>query len=305
MPLDYRKGLFRLWFSVWAVTVFVICLAFGWGIVAFKIVAVFSAAIWTLWTLLIWIAAGFGKTAPPNFGRLVAILLLAALVYGGIELFERGLLADLSAAPTTTWQPPPEIAREERIQESSSLQRAREQLEKASEHADFARTRMPEILEAYPKNAKDREIDDDRARFSPRKIGEDDAKRRDRETGREFLVTCAKTWIRRKCARSLANSESDRGELYDTKAEMRARADEAERRAERKARIAREALMEQARLAREREEMATMLDLYPLYAGSENQRWCAQNHGVEFGPKNSIQREMQRECRRIRDNNRP
>ena len=78
MPLDYRKGLFRLWFLIWAVSAFVIFLMSGWGFVGFKFVAISSAAIWTLWTLLIWIAAGFGKVAPPNFTGLVAVLLLAA-----------------------------------------------------------------------------------------------------------------------------------------------------------------------------------------------------------------------------------
>jgi hypothetical protein len=222
MPLDYRKGLFRLWFSVWAVTVFVICLAFGWGIVAFKIVAVFSAAIWTLWTLLIWIAAGFGKTAPPNFGRLVAILLLAALVYGGIELFERRPLADLLAEPTTTSEAQSEIA------QKAERQLHYEQLVKRSESLS---TRTRKILEAYPKNAKDLDTDHpQRILGGVPYIGKDDARRRDPETGREFLVTCAKSWIRRECAWSLAREELERGELYDTKAEMRTRADAAERR---------------------------------------------------------------------------
>lgn len=111
----------------------------------------------------------------------------------------------------------------------------------------------------------------------------DDRIRRDPETAEEYLSRCSSGWIHRKCARQLALEEYKRGILLDT--------DEIDRRRVEARRQAKE----------ERAQRLSRQKLVDLYRGAGLiKRWCADNHGVEFGPADYVQVQMKEQCRLAR-----
>jgi hypothetical protein len=263
-------GFFRIWvvLSLVGFAALVIALdpTFGYGrdpialraqLARFGILAgAWTAVMWLIYAAIIWIASGFA--AAPGL-RLVPVLVMSGLCFvtvagswiwlGEVNRQHEEEGTEFAGAPL------PDLKEVEK--RTAEIEKRTAEIEK----------RTAEILLWYPSRSKDLEQEaaykDPQDAFyvggrEPRPPGFYDHLRRDPETGRDYLIGCAESWIRRKCSRALATEEFSRGEpMYDTATIERARIEAQRKRkeaAERNERIEAQRKREEAAERNERIE---------------------------------------------------
>ena len=182
--------------------------------------------------MIVWVAAGFGRTAPLAVRPAVAVigsLVLVSIVSATGVRREIALAAERQAkalAQAETETKAAEAAAREaaqideakrtRQQEAEAVAIAARQAEQARRREETERLRegrIKQILAAYPAAAQDLSQDDSLlgALAPPPPWGAFDGERKTPETNGEYLVRCSSVWIRRKCAAALADVEIRRG----------------------------------------------------------------------------------------------
>jgi len=148
-----------------------------------------AAACWGLYGLSLWVVAGLGAIAPVAWRPLAATLL--SLV--GVSF---ALLVAAAAVDVTEDRKPPEPTTHQFSLEEMDALLAKE-----------TQAKIDRILQTYPSGAEDLERD---LGSRPRSFGSDDNSRRTPESADEYLVDCAKRFVRRKCAAEVVDVQERR-----------------------------------------------------------------------------------------------
>jgi hypothetical protein len=205
MAVAWRRGFFRLYLIV------SILISGGLAIggltsappdlfMGLATAAMVAAALWTVYGAAVWVVVGFGGTGPLALRPLVATLALlmvsalAVLVAAGVAK-QQDAAREVAEANET---------RDKELRDAAESERDWKQMEEDDEAE--RKERVDQILASYPAEAED--LDRDRPyRYPLREFGSNDSSRKIPETAHDYLVECAHTFIRRKCAEELARVE--------------------------------------------------------------------------------------------------